>query len=329
MTDPITRFAAGTERTVLASGERRAVRMTRRYDTDVADLWSAWTDPARTTRWLGEQRGDRRVGGTVELVMSPPDSDIGTLTVLVCDAPHHLRVRWTWPGESDSIVDLRLVTADGGTSLTLEHVALTDTSALQYGSGWEDFLLRLAGHVGSQDPTEPPGTGAQAILDPLWRATGPAPDDRWPQLDGGTIHAGITVAADPALVWNALTDAERLTTWFGVTSGDLVVGGSWVVSWDAGTVRGVVTACEPEASFATTWQWDHEPDRPAGTVIVTLKAVAGGTRVDVVNTGADGNPVGYGAGWYAHLAALAATLGGPTADWDADWETARAVLRPL
>lgn len=328
MTDPITRFAAGTDRAVLATGERRAVRMTRRYDTDVADLWSAWTEPARTARWLGEQRGDRRVGGTVELVMAPPDAEVGTLTILVCDAPHQLRVRWAWPGEPDSIVDLRLSERDGGTSLTLEHVALTGTTAPEYGSGWEDFLLRLSRHVGGADPADVDGAATAAVMGPRWRTLAATADDRWPVLDGGTVRAGVGVAAGPGDVWKALTDADRLSAWFGRTEGDLHVGGSWSVSWDAGTARGTVTECEPETGFVTTWHWDHEPHRPAGTVAVTLRGGAEGTRVEVVDTGVGGNPVGYGSGWYAHLQALAASLGGPAAAWDADWETARTVLGP-
>jgi uncharacterized protein YndB with AHSA1/START domain len=326
MTDPITRFTAGTERTVLVAGERRGVRMTRRYATDVADLWSAWTDPVRTARWLGEQRGDRVVGGTVELVMAPPDSDVGTLTILVCDAPHHLRARWAWPGEADSVVDLRLVPDGDGTSLTLEHVALTAATASQYGPGWEDFLLRLSQHVAGDDVS---GAATEATMAPLWRTTAATADDRWPTLDGGTIHAGVTVAADGAAVWDALTDAGGLTTWFGPTTGDLRLGGSWVIAWDGGPARGTVTECEPGVRFVTTWRWDHEPDLPDGTVTVSLHGVDGGTRVEVVQAGADGNPVGYGAGWYAHLGALAASLGAPETDWGAEWETARTVIRPL
>ena len=39
-----------------------AVRMEDRFDTDIGDLWSAITDPARVARWLGEVAGDFRPG---------------------------------------------------------------------------------------------------------------------------------------------------------------------------------------------------------------------------------------------------------------------------
>src|ERR1700761_412341 len=42
---------------------RGIVRIEERFDTDVADLWSALTEPARLGRWLGEVDGDLRLGG--------------------------------------------------------------------------------------------------------------------------------------------------------------------------------------------------------------------------------------------------------------------------
>jgi len=39
------------------------VRMEDRYDTDIDDLWSALTDPARLARWVAEVDGDLRIGG--------------------------------------------------------------------------------------------------------------------------------------------------------------------------------------------------------------------------------------------------------------------------
>src|ERR1700735_4812026 len=39
------------------------VRMEDRYDTDIDDLWSAFTDTSRLARWLGEFEGELRLGG--------------------------------------------------------------------------------------------------------------------------------------------------------------------------------------------------------------------------------------------------------------------------
>ncbi|MBA3982981.1 MAG: SRPBCC domain-containing protein, partial [Acidimicrobiia bacterium] len=67
-----------------------------------------------------------------------------TLVVLRCDAQRRLTVRWSWPGEPDSIVDLTLAPEGAGTRLVLEHLPLTDGLATEYGAGWEDFLAKLA-----------------------------------------------------------------------------------------------------------------------------------------------------------------------------------------
>ena len=46
------------------------VRIEDRYDTDIDDLWSALTDPARLARWYGEVEGDLRPGGEFRVTRS-------------------------------------------------------------------------------------------------------------------------------------------------------------------------------------------------------------------------------------------------------------------
>src|SRR6185437_11793922 len=43
-----------------------AVRMEGVYATDVDDLWSALTEPARLARWIAEVRGELQVGGQIQ-----------------------------------------------------------------------------------------------------------------------------------------------------------------------------------------------------------------------------------------------------------------------
>lgn len=74
--------------------------------------------------------------------MSLPDADpadIATLVVLRCDAQRRLTVRWSWPGEPDSIVDLTQV----GVSGPPNHAA-----------GWYAYELALAGHLGGMAHSE-------------------------------------------------------------------------------------------------------------------------------------------------------------------------------
>ena len=304
--------------------------MRRRYATDIADLWSAWTEPARTARWLGVLSGDRREGGTVTLCMTPPDADVATIDVIHCDAPHRLAVRWRYPGEPDSLAELRLVAVgQDETDLVLEHLPLTDELTVAYGTGWEDFLLRLDAFVAGGAPPD----HAVAHLRALWtgQVAAAGADDRWPVVDEGTIRVVHDVPAPVESVWSAITDAAALGGWFGTTSGDLAPGGSWTVTWDQGSASGTVLACEPERRLSTTWRWAHEADRTPSTVSVTLEVLAPGTtRVTVVEEGAGPAANGYAAGWYAHLQGLARHLTGGDRDeaaWDADWERAIALLR--
>jgi uncharacterized protein YndB with AHSA1/START domain len=159
-----------TERTVTADGERRTVKLQRPYDAAPAELWSAWTEPERAARWLGVIDGDREVGGTVQLIMSPPDKDVATVRIETCEEPHRLAGTWSWPGEDDSRVEVTLDPDGGGTVLTLEHSSLTATTAIDYGCGWEDFLNRLNELVAGRDPRSISWLDAQRDLKPLWQA---------------------------------------------------------------------------------------------------------------------------------------------------------------
>jgi uncharacterized protein YndB with AHSA1/START domain len=337
MSDILSRLAGQSVRTVTTVGDRAAVRVTRPFATDVDDLWEAWTDPDRLARWLGVISGERREGGALELCMRPPDRDIARLVVMRCDRPHRLVVGWSWPGEPDSIVDLRLV-ADGPerSVLTLEHLQVADPTAVQYGSGWEDLLSHLSAALAGDDPAEPAGTDVDALLQPHWAAARAASrvDDRWPTIetgaDGRVIRAGHTVPVPPGAVWAAFTTPEALR-WFGAVTGDLVVGGDWSVTWDGGRADGTVVECQPDRRLVTTWRWAHEPpEAPVGTVTVTLTPDGAGTRIELVHDHVGEAVVGYGAGWYSYLLNLDASLTGRPrneADWQVDFEIAMAVLR--
>jgi uncharacterized protein YndB with AHSA1/START domain len=49
--------------TLRSADGKGVVRIEDRYDTDIDDLWSAITDPARLARWHGQVEGDLRPGG--------------------------------------------------------------------------------------------------------------------------------------------------------------------------------------------------------------------------------------------------------------------------
>src|SRR3954451_10964482 len=68
------------------------------YDTDIADLWAALTEPARLRRWVATVAGDLRVGGVFSASFT--SSWEGSGRVEVCAPPHRLLLTME-PGTPD------------------------------------------------------------------------------------------------------------------------------------------------------------------------------------------------------------------------------------
>lgn len=116
------------------------------------------------------------------------------------------------------------------------------------------------------------------------------------------IEKTIELKASPARVWKALTDHEEFGTWFRVklegpfaigqvSRGHVTYPGYEHLRWEA-----VVQALEPERRFAFTWHpyavetgVDYAAETPT-LVEFTLKPIAGGTRLTVVESGFDRLP---------------------------------------
>ncbi|MCU1401080.1 MAG: Activator of Hsp90 ATPase 1 family protein [Acidimicrobiales bacterium] len=112
-----------TKRCVVDNGDRRPVVVVRGYDWPISDVWDAWTDQDRLQRWLGELRGTplgRRagIGDTVQMWVGPGVSDTATLTILACEAPERLTVRWA------AVLDVRDESAAGFEPLLTEVTPL-------------------------------------------------------------------------------------------------------------------------------------------------------------------------------------------------------------
>jgi uncharacterized protein YndB with AHSA1/START domain len=56
-------------------------------------------------------------------------------------------------------------------------------------------------------------------------------------------------------VWDALTNPERISRWFLPVTGELKVGGRYLLESNAG---GEVLACDPPNSFAVTWEFEGQ-----------------------------------------------------------------------
>ena len=123
------------------------VRMEDRFDTDIDDLWSALTDPARLARWYGKVQGDLRPGG--EFDVSVTNAWDGTGRVDACEPPRHLLVTMRdgdpQPGQpEETVIELEL-TADGDqTILVAEDRGLPLPLLAAYGAGTQIHFENIA-----------------------------------------------------------------------------------------------------------------------------------------------------------------------------------------
>ncbi|MCY4437915.1 MAG: SRPBCC family protein [Chloroflexi bacterium] len=75
------------------------------------------------------------------------------------------------------------------------------------------------------------------------------------ERDGKSANAvtlARSIATTPADLWDAVTNKERIPRWFSGISGDLELGGKFQIEGNASCT---ITACEPQAHFALTWEF--------------------------------------------------------------------------
>lgn len=134
----------------------RTVTASRRYATDIEDLWDALTNIERIPRWFLPIEGDLELGGHYQL----KGNASGEITA--CEPPRYLAVTWVFADNVSWVtVSLESEAADR-TLLTLDHTAHVPPEFWdQYGAGatgvgWDLGLMGLALHVenGAEAPLE-------------------------------------------------------------------------------------------------------------------------------------------------------------------------------
>ncbi|TDD08420.1 SRPBCC family protein [Nonomuraea deserti] len=113
-------------------------------------------------------------------------------------------------------------------------------------------------------------------------------------------------------VWEACTDAERLSRWFLPVTGDFRVGGTYQLKGNAG---GEILRCEPPRLLRVTWLFG--PDPGFSEVEVRLSAEDGGTLFELEHTAevpaemwSQYGPGATGVGWDLALLGLGLHLSG-------------------
>lgn len=137
--------------TLQSADGKGVVRMQDRFNTDIDDLWSALTDPARLARWLGEVEGDLRLGGEFQAHFFSSGWQ-GTGRVQACERPHRLLVLTREPDEpGEQTIEVTL-TADGDqTILVLEERGMPVGALAGYGAGIQVHVEDLGAHLAGRE----------------------------------------------------------------------------------------------------------------------------------------------------------------------------------
>lgn len=141
-TRPQVRIVGTLRRTPDGKG---VVRMEDLYDTDIDDLWSALTEPARLSRWVADVHGDLRPGGHIHARFTSAWDGPGRIDI--CQAPHRLVVTMA-PGTLDeTVIDATLAAEQDKTRLVIEERGIPLDELPYHGAGWQAHMEDLTAHI--------------------------------------------------------------------------------------------------------------------------------------------------------------------------------------
>jgi uncharacterized protein YndB with AHSA1/START domain len=139
------------------------VRIEDRYDTDIEDLWTALTDPARLARWYGRVEGDLRPGGQFRTYIEANDIE-GTGRVDACEPPRRLQLTTRETDESyqrgqgvppyDAGIEVTLTAVGDQTDLTIQVRGMPLDKIAFYGAGWQIHAENLATYLAGRERGE-------------------------------------------------------------------------------------------------------------------------------------------------------------------------------
>jgi uncharacterized protein YndB with AHSA1/START domain len=120
---------------------RCAVRFERLYDATPDELWRALTDAEQLRGWMANTvRIDPRPGGVFEFRFGDADTEWAAGSVEAAEPPRLLELRWTFPGEPQSVVRFEIEPREPGALLILDHRRLALASGASYSAGWHAHL---------------------------------------------------------------------------------------------------------------------------------------------------------------------------------------------
>lgn len=119
-----------------------SVRLTRRYDAPLAEVWKALTEPQSLARWLGRPHELELAAGGALVVELPGDGRVAA-TIRRVDPGRVLELDWRRDGEGASLVRFELTSQAGRTVLELEHRRIEERLGMRYSAEWTRALERF------------------------------------------------------------------------------------------------------------------------------------------------------------------------------------------
>jgi uncharacterized protein YndB with AHSA1/START domain len=129
--------------------ERGAVRVEDVYDTDIADLWSAITEPARLARWIATVEGELTLGGVIHARFTSTWEGPGRIDV--CEAPHHLVLTMEAGTDDEAMIEAVLTVEEGRTRLVIEERGLPLDVLHGHCAGWQAHIEDLGRYLAGDE----------------------------------------------------------------------------------------------------------------------------------------------------------------------------------
>ena len=135
-----------------------SVTLSHHAEAPIERVFRAFTDAGELKRWFGpgsmvikSVEMDSRVGGAYRIEMQSPDGEIFTVKgeIRQLSEPHTIVYTWSWEEEDgaeehESLVSIKLSSAEGGTDIELVHTQLaSDESAQRHSEGWVSTFNEL------------------------------------------------------------------------------------------------------------------------------------------------------------------------------------------
>jgi uncharacterized protein YndB with AHSA1/START domain len=132
-----------------------SVRVSREIAAPATELFDAWLDPEKLSRWMrpfdttrSDVRLDPRVGGEFEIVMHTPKGAVPhTGSYQEITRPRRIVFTWNSPfaGDHGSLVTVDFNARGGGTEIVITHERLPSEEMVQaHSGGWSSILERIA-----------------------------------------------------------------------------------------------------------------------------------------------------------------------------------------